>query len=290
VRPHLFRRFRPVLRTAVPLLLAVACLAMLARFPLDRRAFRHLISVETFPVDTLDFVEANRLSGHLFAYFGWGGYVQYRTRGRLQVYVDSRADTVYSPALFNSYRRVQYMLPGWQEVVESSGADYFLWLNLETPQVRQIAQPQQLLASGRWRKVHEDFVSVLLARVPVPVPAAAAPAPAPAPALAWAPPRPSPYRELALGGFAMRSGDKQGAETHLRAALRLDGNLLAACRNLVLVLAWQDRGAEAWAQHARCEQVFPEPGSAEDLEALEERRRRRAQYLSAQPGSLARTN
>jgi hypothetical protein len=269
------RQLRPVLRTVLPLVLAVACLAMLRRFPLDRRAFRQLISLESFPVDTLDFVEANRLSGRLFAYYGWGGYVQYRTRGRLQVYIDGRAATVYSPALFNAYRRVQYLLPGWQEVVESSGADYLLWPNLETPQVRQIAQPQQLLASGRWRKVYEDFVSVLLARVTAP------------PAAAPVPPRPSPYRELALGGLAMRGGDKEAAETHLRAALHLDGDMLAACRNLALVLAWEDRASEAWAQHARCEKIFPEPESAEDLEALEARRRKRAQVLQGGAEDLA---
>jgi hypothetical protein len=269
------RQPRPVLRTALPLVLAVACLAMLARFPLDRRAFRQLISLESFPVDTLDFVEANRLSGRLFAYYGWGGYVQYRTRGRLQVYIDGRASTVYSPALFDAYRRVQYLLPGWQEVVESSGADYLLWPNLETPQVRQIAQPRQLLASGRWRKVYEDFVSVLLVRATAP------PAPAPAP------PRPSPYRELALGGLAMRGGNKEEAETHLRAALRLDGDMLAACRNLALVLAWQDRVSEAWAQHARCEKIFPEPESAADLAALAARRRRRAQLLQGDAEDLA---
>jgi hypothetical protein len=261
------RQPRPVLRTALPLVLAAACLAMLARFPLDRRAFRQLVTLESFPVDTLDFVEASRLSGRLLAYYGWGGYVQYRTRGRVQVYIDGRAATVYSPALFDAYRRVQYELPGWQEVVESSGADYVLWPNLETPQVRQIDQPRQLLASGRWRKVYEDFVSVLLARVTAP------------PAAAPAPPRPSPYRELALGGLAMRGGDKEGAETHLRASLRLDGDMLAACRNLALVLAWEDRASEAWAQHARCERIFPEPESAADLEALEARRRWRAQVL-----------
>jgi hypothetical protein len=263
-RAPALRLLRPVLHTALPLLLAVVCLAMLRRFPLDRRAFRHLITLESFPVDTLDFVEASRLSGRLFAYYGWGGYVEYRTRGRLQVYVDGRAATVYSPALFNAYRRVQYLLPGWQEVVESSGADYFLWLNLETPQVQQIAQPQELIASGRWRKMHEDFVSVLLARTAVPATAA--------PAVARGPQGQSPYRELALGGLAMRAGDKQGAETHLRAALRLDCNMLAACRNLSLVLGWQDRVSEAWAEHARCEEIFPEPESAKDLETLLEQR------------------
>jgi hypothetical protein len=252
-----------VLQRVIPLLLAAVCLAMLTRYPVSSRAFGHLTSLESFPVDTLDFLTVNRLSGKMFAYYGWGGYVQYRADARMKVYIDSRADTVYSGETFDDYRRVQYMLPGWLEVVESSDADYFLWLNMKTPQVHQIGQVQILLATGRWRKVHEDFVSVLLARTTAPLPQTL-------------PARPSAYRELALGGFAMRAGDKRGAETHLRAALSLDDNSLAACRNLALVLAWQDRFAEAWAQQVRCRRIFPEKEREDELRSFIEDRRRRA--------------
>jgi hypothetical protein len=233
---------------AIPLLIAAACLVLLTRFPLGRRAFSHLTSLESFPIDTLNFIDANALSGRVFAYYGWGGYVDYRTDARMKVYIDSRANTVYSPTIFNQYRRVQYMLPNWVEVVEASGADYFLWLNLETPQVQRFSQPEVLVATGRWRKVREGFASVLLAKTTVRLPPER-------------PERASPYHELALSGSAMRTGNKPEAEAHLRAALALDPDSLAACRNLALVLAWEDRPADAWAQHRRCEKIFPEPES-----------------------------
>jgi hypothetical protein len=255
---------RPALQTSLPLLLAVACLAMLTRFPLSCRAFDQLASLETFPVDTLDFIEINGLSGRVFAYYGWGGYVQYRTCGRLQVYMDGRAGNLYPPALFTNYRRVQYLQPGWMEVVESSGADYFLWLRLETGQVSEIRQPDILLATGRWRKVHEDFVSVLLARARPALPSPMKQEPR------------SAYNELELGGFAMRTGDRRGAERHLRSALSLDANLLAACRNLALVLAWQGRIREAWAQHDDCQRIFPESEGEDALRSVIARRVGRA--------------
>jgi hypothetical protein len=244
---------RRALRASLPLLLAAGCLAMLARYPLGSRAFAHLASLETYPVDTLDFIETNRIAGRVFAYYGWGSYVQYRTRGRMQVYIDARAGNLYSPALYNDYRRVQYLLPGWTDVVESSDADYFLWLNMETPQVSQIRQPDILVATGRWRKLHEDFVSVLLARTRIALPQALKEEPR------------SAYRELALGGLAMRSGDRNGAEMHLRSALSLGPNMLVACRNLARVLAWQGRVREAWSRHDDCQRIFPESDGEDDL-------------------------
>jgi hypothetical protein len=251
-------------RVALPLLLTASCLVMLLRYPLGRRAFAHLTSLETFPVETFDFIGTNRLSGRVFAYFGWGGYVQYRTRGRMQVYIDGRADALYSPTLFNDYRRVQYAFPGWIQVVEASGADYFLWPNVETPQVHQIRQPDILLATGRWQKVHEDFVSVLLARAQIELPATVTEEAR------------SANRELALGGLGMRKGDARGAETHLRLALSLDHNSLAACRNLALVLAWQGRARDAWAQHGECQKIFPEAAAGDDLRKLIQSRDLRA--------------
>ncbi len=240
----------PWLRELAPPALAIVIAGgALLRFPLGKQAFRHLTSLESFPVDTLDFVTANHLSGRVLTFYGWGGYVDYRTHARLKVFIDSRANTVFSSPTFDDYRRVQYMAPGWQEVVERSGADYFLWLNLATPQVRRVDQAARLLASGRWRKLHEDFVSVLLVRRTVVLDG-----PLRSPA--------SAYRELALGGLAMRRGDAAGAESFLRAALRLDPGLLAACRNLALTVAYRGEEAEAWRTHRRCERIFPESQSA----------------------------
>lgn len=236
---------RPFPRIALPLVLAAGALALLVRDPLGEQAFSHLATLDSFPVDTMDFVEQNGLSGRVLSYYGWGGYVQYRTQGRMKVYIDSRADSVYGDRTFDDYRRVQYMLPGWIDVVEASGAHYFLWLSLPTPQVPRIDQPRFLLATGRWRKLHEDFVSVLLVRREVPLPAVLR-----VPG--------SSYHELALGSSAMQAGDLAAAETHLRTALHLDRNSSRACVNLSLVLARQGHIPEAEAMRKRCYEIFPD--------------------------------
>jgi hypothetical protein len=245
----------------LPPLVAIAIVVTcLSRYPLGSPAFPHLVSLESFPIDTLDFVVKNQLLGKVFSYLGWGGYVSYRTHGGMRVYIDSRGDTVYPDRIFNDYRAVQYELGGWVDVVESSGADYFLWLNLETPQVQLISQPDILLATGRWTLLHKDVVSTLLVRTGKRLPASLAEAT-------------SVYHDLALAGEAMRRGDKLAAEVLLRNALRRDPTSSFACWNLARTLAWQDRWHDSAAMQEQCDGIFPEPDSAADLGRFVRKRR-----------------
>jgi hypothetical protein len=219
--------------------------------------FPILTGEETFPVETCEFVTLNRLEGKVFAYFGWGGYLNLCTAGRLKVYIDSRAAMIFGEDTWNRSLKVQYEQPGWIEIVEQSGADFFLWPREATAEqmwVEQVRldQPTALLQTGRWRIVHQDFAAVLLARSGLRLSA-----------LRETPD--SPYRALTLGGDAMRSGDLEEAEKQLLHALVLDPHLLPACRNLTLVRAHRNADL-AWATRARCERIFPEPQSRANLE------------------------
>src|SRR5262249_24473894 len=60
----------------------------LAPYPKNSTAFQYLTAEYEFPVETLNFVNANRLSGNVFAYYRWGGYVDLCTQGRLKVFID----------------------------------------------------------------------------------------------------------------------------------------------------------------------------------------------------------
>ena len=58
---------------------------------------RYLTAEYSHPADVRwDFIEANGIAGNaLCALRNWGGYIHWRTDGRLKVYVDGRADTIY---------------------------------------------------------------------------------------------------------------------------------------------------------------------------------------------------
>jgi hypothetical protein len=73
--PALARGLAPLARFVPPLVTPILILALavfrLAPYPLGPRAFTYLTAEESFPVDTCDFMEANRLEGRVFAYYNW---------------------------------------------------------------------------------------------------------------------------------------------------------------------------------------------------------------------------
>lgn len=156
---------------------ALACLALvfaafrLAPYPRSSSAFASLTDKDSFPVESCNFLKANRIGGKVFAFYTWGSYLHLCTNGTARVYIDGRADTVYDTETYRRYVGVLRQAPGWNEVLDSSGAQYVLW-----PRDRGTLATD-LEASGRWREVHRDFVSVLLARMDAPLPARLAPTP-----------------------------------------------------------------------------------------------------------------
>jgi hypothetical protein len=233
---------RRSVRLAPPVLALVLGIAWLAPHPISSRAFLYLTAEDTFPVDTLDFVEANGITGRVFAFYNWGGYLHLRTAGRLKVYIDGRADTVFDAETYLRYVSVLGLRPGWQSIVESSGAELVLW-PLEQPGVLR-----GMLETGRWRVLHEDAVSALLARADSPL---------------WQRPLRLPpgsaWRELAQASRALRLRQPELAETHYHNALQRLPHLGAACYGLLD--AQLGRGAFEPARETlgRCQRLFPNP-------------------------------
>ncbi len=123
-------------------------------------AYHYLTAEYSYPIDTLNYVEANDIQGNIFAYYNWGGYIHWRTDGKLKVFIDGRANTVYDDDTYNAYVAVLGSKPGWLDVVESSQADYFLW----PYHIRGGEKFRAMMSSGRWQVVYQDSVSYLLAR------------------------------------------------------------------------------------------------------------------------------
>ena len=83
------------LKAGLPALRALLGVLWLLPYPLSPYAFHYLTLEDAFPIETCNFIEANQLSGNVFSYYNWGGYLHLRTGGRMKVYIDGRADTVY---------------------------------------------------------------------------------------------------------------------------------------------------------------------------------------------------
>jgi tetratricopeptide (TPR) repeat protein len=223
-----------------PVVATVVGLVWMIPYPIAPRAFHYLASDDNFPIETCNFIDVNQLSGNLFAHYRWGGYLNYRTDGRMKVYIDSRADTVYDDQTYLKYATVQLYKPGWIDTIENSGAQYILW-----PRSREGQQMSQLLNSGRWRLLYDDFISVLLVRtdqsLPEPLKATSD----------------SAYRRLRDGIQNLEQRRYAEAESSFQSALDMMPDLEFACYSLAQVKSLQGNKLEARDMIEECQKRFP---------------------------------
>lgn len=241
----------------VPSMAAAAAVAVLGIFllysyPLTTKAFHYLAVEDEFPIEVCNFIDANSLSGNVFALYNWGGYLHYRTNGRMKVYMDGRADTVYDNQILQQYAHVQAFRPGWEEVIERSGAQYVLW-----PRNEQSRPMAQLMTKGQWRILYDDFVSVLLVRNDVQLPSPLASTPD------------SAYKRLTAGVQNMEQQKFDAAEQQFRGALQLMPHLRTGCNLLSRAQAAQGKKAEAQQTLEGCLQYFPDKTKVDRVAELQ---------------------
>jgi len=226
---------------ATALLLAAAWRVL--PYPLQAApAFHYLVAEYSYPVDLVNFMQVNGLRGNVFAYYNWGGYLHWRTDGALKVYIDGRADTLYSADIYNSYVKVMRSVPGWIQRVEASGAGYMLWPHLRADGHRKL---DQLLRTGRWRLLYRDGRGWLAARRGTPVPDQLRDTPD------------SAWREMSLARAALDVRDTARAVLHARAARATMPWHQRACRLLIGVALQEGREQDARDVLADCLVYFP---------------------------------
>lgn len=231
-------RFSPVL-ASMALLYG---LYRLVPYPMQSGpAFHYLTAQYSYPVEMLNFMEANRFEGNVFALWNWGGYIHWRTDGALKVYVDGRADTIFDDETYLSYVRVLGSHPGWLELVEGSGADYILWPHSRGKGRQKL---DALVATGRWQPVYSDAVSWLLMR-------------SGSAQHDWVPSPPGPWRDLAIAKNSNLAGDIDTAVHYARSVRELIPWHKDACNLLIAI--YREQGEEIVAQEvlADCRSYFP---------------------------------
>jgi hypothetical protein len=171
LRARRVERFCPAAALAILLYAGLR----LAPYPLQAApAFHYLTAEYSYPEDLLNFIEVNDISGRVYALYNWGGYIHWRTDGRMKVFIDGRADTLFDADTYHHYVGVLSSRPGWIEALERSGAEFILWPHHRGAGQRKL---QALVATGRWRPIYRDSVAWLLARTSVNLPANLKPSP-----------------------------------------------------------------------------------------------------------------
>jgi len=218
--------------------------------PLSTYAFDDLTARDTFPIDTCDFINVNELSGKTFAYYNWGGFLQMCTAGRMKIFIDGRAETVYDDQTFLDYMKVLQAAPGWERVVQASGAEYFLWPSNNPKAVAG------LLETAKWRLVYQDTVSALLARVDLDIPRDFQPTPD------------SPHHNASIGARELRAGNGAEAAGYFERALAVNPRFEVACIGLVRSRAMAGQYDAAYGAADRCSAAIPAYGRNKALRNL----------------------
>jgi hypothetical protein len=237
---------RPRLQRLAPAFAILALLVTALRllpFSLQAKPNFHYLAAEySYPVEMMNFVEANQLSGKVYALYNWGGYIHWRTDGQLKVYIDGRADTVYGAQPYLHYLGVLNSEPGWLDSLEATEADYILWPHQRGHGQRKL---RELVATGRWRPIYSDAVSWLLAREGIAQPAQLVATP------------PGPWRDLAIARTSGWSGNNAEAIRYAKKVREVIPWHKDACE--LLVQTYRKGGEVSAAQEALldCRGYFP---------------------------------
>jgi hypothetical protein len=229
------------------LVLALAALLFsvyrMAPYPLrSGPAFHYLVAEFSYPVDMMNFIEANHIHGKVYALYNWGGYLHWRTDGDLKVFMDGRADTIYNAHTYRAYVKVLTSSPGWIGLLEASEPDYILW-----PHIQKYGQQkmQQLLATGRWKPVYRDSVSWLLARNTIQLPDKLQSAPD------------TPWRDVSIALVSAWTGDTGKAIEYSEKARQRIPWHKNACNVLIQVYRGTGRARRADDVLRDCRSYFP---------------------------------
>jgi len=101
-------------------------------------------------VEALNLIEANHFEGKVFNYYNWGGYIDWRTQGRLQVFIDGRAGTAFDEKTYRQYLAVLACRRAGKTWLGPRKLISFLWPQHSPKQI------EQLRKSGHWRVLYSD--------------------------------------------------------------------------------------------------------------------------------------
>jgi hypothetical protein len=105
---------------------------------------------DQFPVAAYDHIPAN---ARLFAPDKYGGYLIYRSNGRMKVFFDGRSD-LYGAEFLKQYGRMVQLRPGWREYFES-----FRFTHALVPVDAPLGPALEQIG---WREEYRDRTAVLL--------------------------------------------------------------------------------------------------------------------------------
>jgi hypothetical protein len=111
---------------------------------------------EYLPVEAVQFIRANNLSGPMFNSYNWGGYLIWHLYPDYPVFIDGRTD-LYEDEFIRQYVKVTLARPGWLEVLDRYGVNFIL---IENDSILAA-----FLAEGdEWQCIYTDDIARIFLR------------------------------------------------------------------------------------------------------------------------------
>lgn len=109
-----------------------------------------------FPVDAVNYIQAQNLSGPIFNSYNWGGYLIWRVYPRQRVFIDGRSDLygLTDDAIVRGYLEAYTGGENWRAPLDRYGVKVVL-VEPGAPIVGKLAQ------DAAWRQVYEDKQAVI---------------------------------------------------------------------------------------------------------------------------------
>jgi hypothetical protein len=116
-----------------------------------------LRAFEPLPSSAVAFMKAHHLHGNILNYFDWGSYLIWNAPPESRVFIDGRAELVYSDRLLHEYIAFLYGLPGGHDILDHYQHDFVL--------VSPATAAYKITAADlRWKLAYRDSVSALFVR------------------------------------------------------------------------------------------------------------------------------
>jgi hypothetical protein len=136
------------------LLVLLVSLALFRGVSLDSGGVGNRFDPAVFPVEAVDWLQANPPPGQMFNYFPWGGYLLYRAWPEHKVFIDGQTD-FYGEALTRQYERVITLGDGWRQVLAGHQANWVL-MPTGSPLIRA------LQGDRAWSQIYHDSTATIM--------------------------------------------------------------------------------------------------------------------------------
>jgi hypothetical protein len=112
-----------------------------------------------FPIEAVNFIEQNKLTGPIFNQYNWGGYLIWRLYPRERVFIDGRSDVygLIEDSVVKAYLTTYTGAADWREPLDR----YHVRMVLIEPDAPVVAQ---LSRDPAWKKLYEDRQAIIYFR------------------------------------------------------------------------------------------------------------------------------